>query len=333
MTPKRNAWGTGRATARTIPRLGALGTILILTVSAAAGLSFGAASGGTFALGPAHASAPGSASVQGALTPSGAHAATATLVNVTFRELHLPNGSVWSVSAGSPPVGKNNTTSATSGAIVFAEPNGTLNYSISGPSGFGVAKIEGKGIPSQSSDTINGTTTLTVWFAPIVTLTFNETGLAPGTVWGISLHTALPHGGPAAPANQTTNGTSLSFQVVKGTWKFVVAPVPVSYKAMPAKGAVGTGHVGAKVVHFRAIMGNVVFRERGLATGTLWQVNLTGPMSGSLNGTGSTLKFHLIAGTYTFTIWNFSAVHPQPETGTFVISGPGSPVVEAIVYS
>ncbi len=327
MTSRHSVSKGGRA----LPLLGAVGTVLTLALSAAlAGGLVSLPAGGSAA--PAIGAAGSSLALSGA-SPAVAHPSVANLTNVTFQALGLPNGSLWSVAAGNPPVTQNNTTVGTKGKMVFAEPNGTLNYSISGPAGFGVAKIEGKGIPSQTSDLINGSTVLTVFFGPIVTLMFNETGLANGTVWGISLHTALPHGGPAAPANQTTNGTSLSFQVVKGTYKFVVIPMPFGYRATPAKGAIGTGHVGPKMIKFHELHGAVVFHESGLAPNTVWQVNVTGPVVLSRNSSTSSIRFVLPAGNYSFTVWNFSSEHPTPESGTFSISGTGAAVTEAIVYA
>ncbi len=319
------------AGAARVPRaavVGVLGVVMLLTLSA---VGLGASLVSTSAAPVANRAISASPAASTAVTPA-VVPAVVFLENVTFKALGLPNGSVWNVTAGSPPATQSNTTVGSHGLIVFQEPNGTLNFSIQGPAGFGVAKVVGKGVPSQTSDVINGTTEITVVFRPIVTLTFNETGLLPGTVWGIAITSALPHGGPA-PQNATTNGTSISFSVVKGTYHFVVTPMPADYRAMPHKGTVGAGHP-EKLIRFKMITAAVVFKETGLAPNTLWQVNVTGSLvSESLNSTRGSLRFNLPSGNYTFTVWNFTSAHPTPESGSFTVVAPGNATVEQITYS
>jgi hypothetical protein len=286
-------------------------------------------------VGSAHGSATaavGSATVSPAIAPLPQVAPAVSSVNVTFKALGLPNGSNWSVTTPANNETGKNTTFGHVGRIVLLEPNNTtVNFSISGPSGFGVAKVVGPGQPSQTSAFINGSETITVVFGPIETLTFTETGLASGTVWGIALRSALPHGGPA-PQSASSNGTTISFTVVRGTYHFNVT-VPADYRATPPKGAVGTGHP-EKTIRFHLVTAPVIFQEIGLTHGTLWQVNVTsGAFHESLNSTRSSIRFNLPSGNYTFTVWNFSAVHPHPESGSFTVTAPGNATVEEINYT
>jgi hypothetical protein len=304
------------------------GTVGLMALLVLSGLGVSAVVG---AAGSAAARSPSAASRLGA--DLAVPAANVTLVNVTFQEHRLPNGSLWSVTAGNPAVTKNDTTVGAKGHIVFQEPNGSLlNYTITGPANYGVAKVVGTGVPSQTQDAIGGPTMISVTFAPIVTLTFDEVGLAPHTLWGITITTALPHGGPQS-LSTTSNTSSLNFTVVKGTWKFNVTTLPAGYRAMPSHGAVGAGHAHAKTLRFKEVSGKAIFSESGLPHRSNWQVNLTGPVSLNMSSSKSTIKFDdLPVGTYTFAIWNFTGEHPTPAKGTFAISGPGA-VDISITYS
>ncbi len=175
---------------------------------------------------------------------------------VTFKALGLPSGSTWSVAAGNPPVTQTNVTTGHKGEIVFDVLNGTLNYSITGPAGFGVAHILGPGNPSQTSDLISGTTVLTIKFSPVVTLTFEEKGLPAGSSWSISIWSPLPHGGPTGQSASNTTGASggtITFSVVKGPWKFNVTEVPTNFTAHPTHATVGVHghHAVVRHLHFR----------------------------------------------------------------------------------
>ncbi len=336
MQPRQHLPAVGAARSRWPAFAGALGVVTLLALSVVAvSPSVGASSGSAGAL---PASPLGSASAAPA-APEQSHPSTAafanstTLVNVTFEALRLPQGSLWSVTAGSPAVTTNNTTAGAQGRIVLQAPDqAQLNFSIAGPAGYGVAKVVGKGIPSQTSDFIGGTTLIKVFFAPVVTLTFRETGLFPGTVWGIAIQSALPHGGPA-PQSNSSNGTTVTFQIVKGTYRFQVTPAPTGFKALPARGHVGTGHP-MKMIKFRLVSSMVLFRESGLSAGTRWQVNVTGSLvSESLNSTSGAIRFHLPAGNYTFTVWNFTTLHPTPESGTLSVTAPSHATVVKITYA
>jgi hypothetical protein len=177
---------------------------------------------------------------------------------VTFKALGLPSGSTWSVSAGSPAVTQTNTTVGHVGKIVFDVSNGTLTYTITPPAGFGVAKIVGPGIPSQTSDNISWATVLTVKFSAFQHLSFVEKGLAAGSVWAVKIWSSLPHGGPAAQSGSNTttaSGGVISFTVVHGSWKFNVTEVPTNYTVHPHHGSVGVaGHAVMKLLRFHLMV-------------------------------------------------------------------------------
>lgn len=221
-----------------------------------------------FAFSTLGASAASSRAPAGAAIPSSPHpegrgsSGNSDQYTVTFTARGLPSGSAWTLTAGSPPVTVGNTTAGAKGRVVLTEPPGVLSYRFTGPSGFGVRKVSGTGLPSQSSVVIDRNARLTVHFAPIVELTFTERGLPAGTLWGVAIQTPLPHGGPAAQ-NGTSTGASTTFSVVQGAWEFQISPMPANYAAAPAHGTVGPGHEMARSIRFRTSLEPVRSSQSG----------------------------------------------------------------------
>lgn len=253
---------------------------------------------------------------------------------VKFAATGLPNGANWSVTTGSPPVTTSEMTAHGKGAIALVVYSGTLQFTLGSPSGYGVRTITGPGTPTQSSADATGTTmTLAVRFGLLENLTFSESGLPNGLVWGVALISTTTHGGPA-PKNATTNHTSVSFTVVAGGWKFAVTPSPSLYRPAPAHGTVSIStHAVTKKIRFTLPKATVAFHEYDLKPGTKWQVNITGPMNVTLVSTKATMSTLLESGNYTFEAWNFSSLHPHPTTGTFTVVAPGAPLVISITYT
>jgi hypothetical protein len=250
-------------------------------------------------------------------------------VPVTFRENGAPLGTSWGISLGYPAV----VASTTLTYLVFNVPNVSVPFNLTPPPGFGVAKVVGPTVPSQTLVNVTGKSTVGVTFGPIETLYFNESGLPTGTFWAIALHSSLAHGGPPGQAGNST-GASISFQVVKGSWKFQLTAKPSIYLAHPGKGTVGVpSHTVTRNLKFTLIAENVVFHRTGLPSGTTWGVNVTGPMNLSLSGTTATLKARLCNGTYTWTAWNFVALHPHASNGSVTVVAPSATHVIVVAYT
>lgn len=262
-----------------------------------------------------------------------------SVARVTFRASGLPAGSLWSVSAGSPPVARSNTTYRASGSMTYFEPNGTLSFTVTPPAGYGVARVTGpKGTTQNSSNLSGSSVTIRVLFGPLESLSITEAGLPNGSVWSVTVAPGYPTGG--APAqNGSTNGTSITFTVVKGPWKYAVLTRPSSYRPAHAHGAVRVGTVPATAtIRFLLVFQKVVFVESGLPLGTSWGVNVSGPVNVTLSGTGSALSVNLPNGTYTFVVWNYTALHPATggpvhDAGSFTVVAPGLPLTERVTYS
>jgi YVTN family beta-propeller protein len=94
---------------------------------------------------------------------------------VDFQEAGLTGGTNWSVTL-------NGTRSFSTGrAITFSEPNGSYSFSVGTTAGYEASPLNG-------SLSVTGiAASVTVTFLPIYTLIFEETGLASGTNWSVTL--------------------------------------------------------------------------------------------------------------------------------------------------
>ncbi|MFY9716577.1 MAG: hypothetical protein WAK40_01380 [Thermoplasmata archaeon] len=245
------------------------------------------------------------------------------LTQVTFAVTGLPAASLWSVSVGLPPVVYSDITVKAKGSVTVLVPSGTVSYGLSPPVGYGVSKVTGPLFPTLVSANVSGAkVTLAVKFGHIETVTFAETTLPALSPWGIMLHTTLKHGGPT-PQSASTTGASIAFSVVQGSYKFYVRGNPTTYGATPGHGTITVGDRAiSKTIKFTLVTATVVFHEVGLGKGTPWDVNITGPMDVSAHTTTSTIKFHLVNGTYSYMLSNFTFLHPHPASGTIVVTAP-----------
>src|SRR5579863_559550 len=127
MQPRRESPVAGVAQTGWMLWAGILGAVLLLALSS---VGMPAISGaGAIPAGRSLTSVPGTPSGAipvAAMSPSSPTPLVTTLENVTFRASGLSDGSLWSVTAGSPAVQQNNTTADKRGSMTFQEPNGTL---------------------------------------------------------------------------------------------------------------------------------------------------------------------------------------------------------------
>lgn len=248
----------------------------------------------------------------------------------TFRSIGLPSGSEWGVELGAPGLGLNGSTLGTT--LALRVPPGPIPLALTSPPGFGVARITGPGRPTQTMLDLPGNATFKLSFAPVEPLTFAESSLPNGTVWGVEITPAVAHGGPL-PQNATTNSTALNFSVVKGSWRFVIAPRPSVDRPTPGRGVVSVpSHAVTKTIRFQLVTENVVFRETGLVRAP-WQVTLSGPENLTMATDARTQSTLLTNGTYTFAVSTTTGSVPAPASGSLVVVAPGPPIVVKIRFS
>jgi YVTN family beta-propeller protein len=262
---------------------------------------------------------------------------------VTFRSVGLPSGSNWSVTYGLPSALVTNQTVSGSGLITFLAPvpAGVLVYSIQPPSGYGIARVTGPLLPSQTRANITGPTTLLVHFGGVETSCFNETSLLgrtlpSGATWGVALKPLYPGGPINQIGSNTTVGSagSVRFAVPRGAvYRFEISP-PSVYRAVPARGSIAVlGHSSTTFVQFLLLTSSVELKETGLGAHTLWGVNVTGPQTLRATSTSPVIVLHLENGSYSYVIWNLTPRYPHPASGSFVVTVPHAPTIITVVYN
>lgn len=139
-------------------------------------------------------------------------------------------------------------------------------------------------------------------------LTFDESGLPPGTNWSVDV-------GRTEFASRTT---SVAFPETNGTRNYTVLPV-AGFEATPASGQVFVlgGNATLNVTFVRTPY-TVSFNETGLPTGTAWTVSVDGAVQTTSN---ASLLFPAHNGTYNFTVHPIRNYTVLPQQGTFGVAG------------
>jgi YVTN family beta-propeller protein len=232
---------------------------------------------------------------------------------VTFHASGLPFGNVWWVTLN----GTLENTSAPS--LTFYEPAGTYAFFVGGSGGFGAS-------PSTGNVSVNGFVNVNVSFSrsAIYAVTFNESGLASGTMWTVTL------GG----VGWTTAAPNITFWVVNGTYSFSIPPV-TGYTSSGGSGVVTVNGGGIQIpVYFYAIvpnLSNVTFTETGLPNSTLWGGTLTvNNLTTHFNITGNSGTFQEPNGTYSLAISPLAGFTANYSHSVIVN---GSAVTVGIVFS
>ena len=235
---------------------------------------------------------------------------TSATYAVTFSESGLPPGTSWSVTLNGQ------TLSSGTSTILFSEPNGTYSYTVGAVSGYTVS-------PSSGSVSVNGASqTVAIAFTPTSYLVwFTETGLPAGTSWSATLNAQT----------LTSTGSTITFSETDGGYAYTVGSVN-GYIASPSSGTVAVNGASQTVyIAFNpstAATYPVTFSEAGLPAGTNWSVALGGSMSSS---TSSTVTFHVVNGSYAFTVGNVPGYTASPLSGSLTVNG--APVSQPITFS
>jgi hypothetical protein len=205
---------------------------------------------------------------------------------------------------------------AASGTISFTVPNGTYAYMVASVTGYTAA-------PSSGSITVAGSgsstgITFSTAAAATYSLQFTENGLVSGTSWSVTV---------TGQGTLSSTGNTITFSgLVAGAYTYSYGAV-VGYTTPSGSSAViSTVSVSIGVI-YSAPTYAVTFTESGLPSGTAWAVSFAGQITVS---TGTSIVFHVAAGTYSYSVATTSGYAPSPASGTLTISGT-TPV--AITYT
>jgi YVTN family beta-propeller protein len=206
--------------------------------------------------------------------------------------------------------------------------NGTANGSTTSSIGFAFANESGDTysivpVPGYTAHPSRGTVGISghaqivpIVFIPVYRVTFTETGLPSGTVWGTTFNNTL---------NSSTAG-SIVYLVPNGTgYTYHVTSANPNYEATPASGSLVVDGEPQLVPISWALrpvgIYQIQFIESGLPRGTPWEATLLLSQPDVQSGTGSTLRFNETNGTYAFSITPVAGYNTTPEIGSVIVSG------------
>jgi len=154
--------------------------------------------------------------------------------------------------------------------------------------------------------------TLTANYVNGYNVTFNETGLLPGTAWTVNLTTNV------STTTQTGSTNFIVFVEANGTFSYTIA----RFTIWAAKDSGTVNVTGANVtvdINFTSIVYDVRFEAVGLPfPPTHWSITLNGTRDFS---PGPFMTFAQVNGTYTYSIWTVTGFHSNITGGSVVVSG------------
>ncbi|MGB6443222.1 MAG: thermopsin family protease, partial [Thermoplasmata archaeon] len=237
---------------------------------------------------------------------------TEVTYSATFSEEGLPSGLPWQVTLNS--VEKTLTTDGGTDSLTFTGlPNGTYSYTVADNPGYHQSTLPYTG--SVSVDGAAVSEPALVYGVTTYSVTFSESGLPVGLTWQVTVN--------GVPMSTVTDGgtDSLTFTgLANGTYAYSIADNGGWHQTTLAyAGTVGVS--GAPVAEptlvYTAVTYKVAFVESGLPTGTSWSVTLGAQ---TVSSTTTKVVFHLVNGSYTYSIGLVAGYEPKTASGTFVVA-------------
>ncbi len=151
-------------------------------------------------------------------------------------------------------------------------------------------------------------------------VTFTESGLPPGTPWGIDLN----------GTNVSGSSPTVALNLPNGTYSLTYLPVPGYYRAGTSPPSVTLPGTAQFTVEFAVFTYGVEFSESGLPDSTLWWADVGGTV---INSTGTTLQVSVPNGSTPYEVGSAYEFLATPSNGTIrVSSGLASPVNVEFAY-
>jgi phosphoesterase family protein len=211
----------------------------------------------------------------------------AAVVNVTFEldryavvfiESGLPASTPWGITFNG------STVNSTSPTIPFSATNGNYSYQVGAVAGYRTTE--------PGWVLVNATNvSVSIPYTPVTShyaVSFTESGLASGTNWSVTLN--------GTPRSSTS--TSISFMEPNGTYTYSIGLV-VGYGQLSGSNLTVAGNGVTVPEHFSNRTYTVMMEETGLAGSPRWGVTIG---TSTLTSTSDVIKFHLVNGTYAYSI-------------------------------
>ncbi len=263
--------------------------VLVFLVAARAGVQAPAAGAGTPSTSAGFTESGVAAAGAGAVPPGSTTAARAPSTGgtslttpeypVTFVESGLPPGTVWSVVLTV-------TNSSATDSISFSVAPGSYIFAIG---------TIGTRVPVPSLGWLNvtdGPVVQTISFQPGYQVTFDETGLPVGTLWGVSLDgTAI---------DSASSMAVVTLLAANGTYNFTSLTLDRCFLNPPVGSLTVDGAPVIEDVEFVPAQFPVVFQEVGLPPGVNWTVTFDDATQQAT--AGGTIEFSASCGLYRYTL-------------------------------
>ncbi len=191
----------------------------------------------------------------------------------------------------------------------------THTYAAAGPYVAIVRAVDASGATASSSVTV------VVTSATGFPVYFNETGLAGGTRWNVSVD----------GLTGSTTSSSLEFALPNGTHAYAIGVANSSYRPIAAHGNVTVVGAAASVpVAFVPVVYPVTFLETTLPAGLAWSVRLDAINRSTAAGT---LAFSVGNGSYPYAVGPPAGYAAVPSSGLLTVAGAGTNLTVAFTPS
>ncbi len=232
----------------------------------------------------------------------------ARLYNLSFYETGLPYGFSWNVYLSSIGDGSGGNVNP----LTFQVPNGSYPFTVSPTYNY---------VPSPARGTVGvngGDVNFSIAFSTAVTfsVTFQETGLAPGTSWGMT----VKFGDTGETLARSTSSANFTFQLRNDSYSYTLTE-PARYGLNASSGlftVAGTAITIPVPYHFGRT--SVVFFESGLPVGTNWSVMYGNQTNSSVS---PSIECYGNRGNVSYSVPQVGAYVPTPRTGVVPVNPSG----------
>lgn len=252
---------------------------------------------------------------------------------VTFHESGLANGTNWTVRiSGFGGVRIAETVSASTSNLSVLLPNGTYRFAVGEVLGYDFVGASTGHFTVSSGPVSENVTFEVVGPAGFFAVTFDETGLSAGHHWHVTI-VATHTFGHSRTAGQSSNTTSLTFDLQNGTYRYTVW-LPRAYTSSSTTGTftvAGASPPQINVTFVPIPRFTVTVTETGLTAGTNWSVLVktspgewsAWPVYVTRSSTGSSISFSLPNGSYCYRVYPvpYYTVSSGTLAGSFTVAG------------
>ncbi|HEV2165891.1 MAG TPA: YncE family protein [Thermoplasmata archaeon] len=229
--------------------------------------------------------------------------------NLTFVEDGLARGQRWSVDL-SGRIGHSN-----SSTIVFAVPNGSYSFTVPGLAGWTTVS------PAGTAAVLGPTLISIGWSRFTYNVTFRETGLPSGSLWGVLV----------GSESGSSSATNFSLAEPNGSYGVLVEAVP-GFVASYAQVFNVNGSGLTLSITFQRETYPVLFVEFGLPNGSNWSVIVSNASQGynqTRSSTGNSILFLLANGTYSVRYLLPPGITANASGGSITVDGKpvGAPTI------